>query len=383
SLYTFSIIYEIKDFFDCRIAEDVCPNTSLSKGTPTTWTIKFSPDGQRLIGTTGAYIKVWSLAEDRLIYAFCPNQSEIFDFALTPDENLLLTVGSDGTSKVWDLSLQPGWKGKTQSTYSWLKNPPHHLTLEQYEGEEWHPLDSTHNRSIKSVAIAPNSNWAVTGSGNHSARIHDLSTGETTFTLIGHTGSVSHVLFTPDYNFVITASTSETDQSIRLWNMRTGSQAASFIETHYDPAAFPHLKEWNFAHFGAVLDIALSNNGRWLVSCSGDREIKVWDVSTQEVIARAALEGRPVNCAIAPDNETIMIGCTAGHVHFLRLENPPEASLLGNRLFRTPQGGPDETDAILNKTEQEKATSLKWPPTRVLNAKYSFPPNPCKDNEDL
>jgi WD40 repeat protein len=63
----------------------------------------------------------------------------------------------------------------------------------------------------------------------------------------------------------------------------------------------------------------LTPYGARAVSASADHTLKVWDLSSGQVIATFSGEGSLDACAIAPDGR-IVAGGTSGRVHILRLE---------------------------------------------------------------
>ncbi|WP_445300728.1 MULTISPECIES: WD40 repeat domain-containing protein [unclassified Microcoleus] len=60
------------------------------------------------------------------------------------------------------------------------------------------------------------------------------------------------------------------------------------------------------------------------MSGSDDNTLKVWDLSTGNLIASFTLENPIASCAIAPDGVTIVAGDESGRVYFLRLEGMEE-----------------------------------------------------------
>lgn len=66
--------------------------------------------------------------------------------------------------------------------------------------------------------------------------------------------------------------------------------------------------------------MAITPDGRRVVSGSRDTTLKVWDLETGALICTFNCEGS-VNCAaVAPDGRTFVAGDALGRVYFLRLE---------------------------------------------------------------
>ncbi|XP_043814346.1 notchless protein homolog isoform X1 [Manihot esculenta] len=81
--------------------------------------------------------------------------------------------------------------------------------------------------------------------------------------LTGHQQLVNHVYFSPDGQWVASASF---DRSVKLWNGVTGKFVAAFR-----------------GHVGPVYQISWSADSRLLLSGSKDSMLKVWDIRTQKL----------------------------------------------------------------------------------------------------
>ena len=66
--------------------------------------------------------------------------------------------------------------------------------------------------------------------------------------------------------------------------------------------------------------VAITPNGRRVVSGSDDKKLKVWDLETGTLICTFNYDGRVDCAAVAPDGHTFVAGDAGGQVYFLRLE---------------------------------------------------------------
>ena len=110
------------------------------------------------------------------------------------------------------------------------------------------------NGPITTVAISPDNRWLVTGSGDKTARLWDLSAKDPAanpVVLRGHEGAVYAVAISPDNRWLVTGSD---DKTARLWDLSAK-----------DPAANPMVLR---GHEGAVYAVAISPDNRWLVTGS-------------------------------------------------------------------------------------------------------------------
>lgn len=81
--------------------------------------------------------------------------------------------------------------------------------------------------------------------------------------LTGHQRYVNHVCFSPDGNWVASASY---DKSVKLWNGITGNFVTSFR-----------------GHVGKVYQISWSADSRLILSGSEDSTLKIWDIKTRKL----------------------------------------------------------------------------------------------------
>ena len=119
-------------------------------------------------------------------------------------------------------------------------------------------------------------------------------------TLTGHSNSVKAVAVTGDGKYAVSGSG---DKTLKVWDLATG-QEISTLTGHSD---------W-------VNAVAVTEDGKYAVSGSGDKTLKVWDLATGQEIATFIEEGNIHCCAVAPDLVTIVAGDASGKVYFLRLQ---------------------------------------------------------------
>ncbi|MEI3649278.1 MAG: hypothetical protein V6D39_04700 [Dolichospermum lemmermannii FEM_B0920] len=77
-------------------------------------------------------------------------------------------------------------------------------------------------------------------------------------------------------------------------------------------------------HSSYVQAVAVTADGKRVISGSWDNTVKVWNLETGEEIAAFSGESNFYSCAVAPDGLTIVAGDAGGMVHFLKLENAGE-----------------------------------------------------------
>ena len=80
----------------------------------------------------------------------------------------------------------------------------------------------------------------------------------------GHYAAVKAVAFTPDGKYLLTGSR---DKSIKLWDFESGREVRSYL-----------------GHKSTVNDIDITSDGKYFVSSSADRTAKYWEISTGKLI---------------------------------------------------------------------------------------------------
>lgn len=149
--------------------------------------------------------------------------SELFDeigdqthgatsLAFSPDGKFLATDGVRGKT-VWDVAT--GKKVRTQKKK--VQGAPFD-TMSFFENLEM-------NIGGRGTAFSPDGRLAARGHGQI-IKVWNVATGQDVLQLVGHTGAVSSLVFSPDGRFIVSAGG---DGAIRLWNLRSGKEVASLI----------------------------------------------------------------------------------------------------------------------------------------------------------
>jgi WD40 repeat protein len=112
----------------------------------------------------------------------------------------------------------------------------------------------------------------------------DAATGAELYVpLSGHTDAISQIVFSPDGRFILTASW---DKTVRIWNAQTGEAVGTPLS----------------GHTAVVHAIAFSLDGTRLATASADRTVKLWDFGTgQELLTLYGHTERIWDVAFSPD----------------------------------------------------------------------------------
>jgi WD40 repeat protein/serine/threonine protein kinase len=202
----------------------------------------FTPDGARVVSAAGSgAIQVWGLNPAEWLAVSGKGDQDQCGLAFSPDGSLLAIAYCD--ESVWLLDTI---SGQTVISVTTPITPA---------GVIWAPVFSPDGAHL-----------AAAVRGDNTAVVWDVSTGQETLRLAGHTGTVWRVAFSPDGARLATIAY---DKTARLWDATSGAPLAVLNQVFTEP-----LIEGN--HW---IDLAFSPDGRQLATAGGS-SVKVWDTAT-------------------------------------------------------------------------------------------------------
>ena len=129
--------------------------------------------------------------------------------------------------------------------------------------------------------------------------------------LVGHRGGIGCVAISPNGRWIVTGSS---DATARIWDLTAENPAASGRTLT--------------GHLGPVRSIAFSSDNRWVVTGSDDNTARVWDLIADNIAASprvlAGHESFVTRVAVSPDSRSIVTGSWEGTARIwdLTAENP-------------------------------------------------------------
>ncbi len=170
-----------------------------------------------------------------------------------PGRPELLTVGAQGDLAVWPQSalglVDPG-------------QPLLHL-----------PPQGQAQPQTGSAALSPDGRWIAMLRGAAALLWDRQAPTAPPRLLVGHSGDLRALAFSPDGSALVTASA---DRTARVWLLKGLA-----------PGAAPRSVELKGGHSAALTSASFSPDGAWVVTASADNSVRVWDAA--QGLERAAL----------------------------------------------------------------------------------------------
>jgi len=151
-------------------------------------------------------------------------------------------------------------------------------------------------KSLRTLALHEGRGELAVGSSDTLTRILDLDSLAVKYTLGESTNSVFSVAYDVAGQRLLTAGR---DAQIRSWDVAAGYELTQTVP----------------AHMYTINHLAFSSDGRYLASCSLDKNIKLWDAATLELLkvldrVRHAGHGTSVNKLVWPGVENRLVSCS-------------------------------------------------------------------------
>lgn len=281
---------------------------------------------------------------------------EVFRSDFSPDGSQILSVGGDGSRKVWDTATGVELPADTSfpaevsnascSEVTWRDSAA--WLLDAGTGSQVKLLEN--RRPVDSWQLSPDGTRLIGANRDGTLHLWDASSGSRLATVFGRGDPVRLLRFSPDGNRI--ASLSENTRSLgdgrsgttTLWDGRTCRKVADLGFTNFradSEAAFSPdgarivsvfqptrsldrtLFLWDAGtgeklaslggHADAVGAVRFAPDGTRFVSASADRTLKLWDVATgRELATFSGHKGAVNNCDFSPDGHSIVSACADG-----------------------------------------------------------------------
>lgn len=182
----------------------------------------------------------------------------VIGLSLSRDGKTLVTAGTDGIIRVWDVAsgqMQRTLTGHTNSTYK--------------------------------ADFSPHENLIASSSRDTTARIWDFTTGRELYKLTGFKCAVKSVAFSPDEKMLSVAGN---DGMLKLWDVETGKELESLVHSNSTDVDV------------SVYSVVFSRDGKKIYAGNGDGTISEWEAgSGKETNVWKAQKDTVIALAFSPD----------------------------------------------------------------------------------
>jgi WD40 repeat protein/tRNA A-37 threonylcarbamoyl transferase component Bud32 len=288
----------------------------------------FSADGSK-VATTGrdGIIRVWDTKTgEELLALDGPPHDQTFVIALSPDGRRIGWKSPDGWLVVHDVpSGKQLMKAAEGGNWSYPAFNGDGTLLASGTGDEiavWDVETSQrksmmhgHRGFVQKFEFSPTEPVLASWGSDNTARLWDVETGRELLCLRGHRNvnrnTFPEIAFNADGTMLATGGS---DATIKIWDVHAGDalQASSDTTTERDGPNVPAYRQdldWLFGHQDAVLDFDFTPDGRFLVSCSRDGTVKLWDIADKRIVREfTGFEKNAWAVSVSPDGETIAAG---------------------------------------------------------------------------
>ena len=200
-----------------------------------------SPDGRLLAWAGEGRLRLWQRARRKLLY----------DLAIAPRDEVDVVFGHAGRL------VAVAGKGAV----------PIQLfdTISGRLRAEWSAEPAT------AATISPDGHELAVAHTDNVIRRWDIATGQITGTLVGHTGPVEHLVYSPNGKQLAAGKTDRSgpgNQTLQVWDINSGRIVHQLA-----------------AHRAVTFGVAFSPDGAQIASCGGDRKVKLWNAKSGELLA--------------------------------------------------------------------------------------------------
>lgn len=281
------------------------------------------PTSQHFAVTTGPRIQIYSIRDGALIKTISRFENIAHSGELRRDGRLVVGADETGAIQVFDVNSRTIIK-------TWRE----------------------HKQPVWVTKFAPEGNITrlMSGCDDRSVRLWDLTEGKSIQTLTGHGDYVRCGGFLPGQDGNLVASGSY-DQTVRIWDSRVGNTTAVMTFKHAAPveevlpmpsgttllaAAGNQISVLDLVaarpaqslqhHQKTVSSLCLASKGTRVVSGGLDGHLKIFDISTWNVVYASKYPSPILSCNVIPssrgENRHLAVGLESGDLRLRTLLSP-------------------------------------------------------------
>jgi WD40 repeat protein/serine/threonine protein kinase len=277
-----------------------CLNT-LQGHTEKVFSVAVSPDGRHIVsGSFDKTLRVWDLGTGRCLNTFQGHTNWVKSVAVSPDGRHIVSGSADHTLRVWRIYFDRACAADLQVSLlkGFAERKREKAEIEEAvckAGGFYEKGDYKRSFSILFEIWKANQFSDIEpirdlySSLLKKGKISGLHFAFQKRLLEGHTNEVNSVAVSPDGRHIVSGSS---DNILRVWELETGS-GLNTLQGH---------RSWIFS-------VAVSPDGRHIVSGSYDKTLRVWELGTARCLNTLQGHTSSVNSvAVSPDGLHIVSG---------------------------------------------------------------------------
>jgi RNA polymerase sigma factor (sigma-70 family) len=321
--------------------------------------LAFTPDGRSLVlgGESDALVQVWDPVTGKEQRHFDSRMHTLRSLALSPDGKTVAVGGVYNTVRLWDpatgkerLADQPGHDAEVASVaYSpdgtRLASGGANRQVWIWDPATGQPVHALRGQSVRQVTFSPDGRYLATLSpgkyytSSKVIQIYDTSTWQELRRLPSGDANVNALAFTPDSRTLISAdwqragrTRKEVVCNLNVWEVTSGRRLHRFSSEGIRPeglavspdgrtvvvagcSAATSVRLWDlvdgeellaFRAGQLILAVALSPDGRIIVTGGADQMVRLWEAATgREIVAFQGGGGDVAAVASSPDGRFV------------------------------------------------------------------------------
>jgi len=297
-------------------------------------TVAFTPDNA-VLATAGGnaedfLIRIWDVATGGSLLTLDGHTGIIWALAFSPDGQMLVSVSSDKTAKIWDwrsetllqsltfpgevvnVVFSPDGQTLAVGGVDESQNQLSDAAIWTFEVNSWKPLLKYHEYlNALAMAYSPDGRWLIGGGTSRNVQVWRTSDGTSVYTL-NHAHQVSDIAISPDSSTAATATcitsvdTDCTEGGIWLWDLSTGRLLNKL-------RGFPSMVE----------NVAFSADGSSLIAASRNGTLRIYATSDYLPTFEANPPSGNGVMTLSPDSGLLATGGPNGEVRLWKVVYRP------------------------------------------------------------
>jgi WD40 repeat protein len=261
-----------------------------------------------LSGSSDNSVRLWDLKSLKEIQSFKGHSKQVWDVAFVPGGKYVVSASWDATVRMWDTTT-----GKDVRTFQhpvdvnavavskdgrWMLTgcDDRHMRLwDLTKGEEVRKYPPNEDYCY-ACAFAPNGVQVASGSRDRRAVVYEMGSGKVLYRF-DQNNAVLGVTFSPDSKYLFTCG----DSDVYMWDIATSKKAKTF------------------GGKGSYLinSMALSADGRRLLTGGEDKILRLWDVSTgKEIVSYPGHTSAILSVCLSADGRRALSGQQDGTIRY-------------------------------------------------------------------